>query len=172
MITSCPPWAIFCAANMPAGPAPITKTVFTWVPSRIAGATAQSRYFPLISSALLLPVVLLSLTIRAHACPSFIHFPAGGHVLLGLFKQLPPLGGASLHGVTRLIVEVIFQGTDGALYGMGPSAGGFKAAPSSQLRLFGTLGCLQSSRTPYGVDCDAGHSRSRRRRAGFLAGGV
>src|SRR4029077_18699381 len=30
-------------------------------------ATAQSRYFPLISSVLLLPVVLLSLTIRTHA---------------------------------------------------------------------------------------------------------
>src|SRR4029077_14821227 len=66
-------------------------------------ATAQSRYFPLISSVLLLPVALLSLTIRTHACPSFIHFPAGGHVLLGLFKQLPPLGGAPQHGVTRLI---------------------------------------------------------------------
>src|SRR5215472_10213120 len=30
MLTSCPACAIFCAANIPAGPAPITNTVFTW----------------------------------------------------------------------------------------------------------------------------------------------
>ena len=33
-------------------------------------------------------VFLLSLTRHAHARPSFIHFPAYGHVLLGLFQQL------------------------------------------------------------------------------------
>src|SRR5262245_51148347 len=30
-ITSCPPWAIFCAANSPAGPAPTTNTVFKFL---------------------------------------------------------------------------------------------------------------------------------------------
>src|SRR5437879_2658745 len=29
MMTSCPPCAIFCAANIPAGPAPTTNTVLT-----------------------------------------------------------------------------------------------------------------------------------------------
>src|ERR1051326_535618 len=69
----------------------------------------QRRHHP--KCAWLRMTFLLSLTIHAHACPGFIHFPAGGHVLPGLFEQFFGLFGVRLaqHGVASLIVKVVFQ---------------------------------------------------------------
>src|ERR1700731_665705 len=41
MMTSWPPWAIFWAANIPAGPAPTTKTVFKCVLQQSAGTRIE-----------------------------------------------------------------------------------------------------------------------------------
>src|SRR6476619_6210146 len=109
MITSCPPWAIFCAANIPAGPAPTTKTVFTSSPSSLFDLKRQRRHHP--ECAWLRMTFLLSLTVHAHARPGLIDFPSGGHVLPGLFQQFFGLFRVRLaqHGIARLIVKVVFQ---------------------------------------------------------------
>src|ERR1051326_7231263 len=74
MITSWPPCAIFCAANIPAGPAPTTKTVFKRVLPRYTGTRfEQASPSPAEMSFKCEQLPLLSLTIRDHARPKFHH---------------------------------------------------------------------------------------------------
>src|ERR1041385_7389023 len=83
MMTSWPPCAIFCAANIPAGPAPTTKTVFKRVLPRYTGTRfEQALPSPAEMSFKCEQLPLLSLTIRDHARPKFHTlrrlYPAGG----------------------------------------------------------------------------------------------